>query len=133
MQQKLHSFQEPPSHDSYSAPIFSFGAGTEPKHVSSLCLSTACVAGIRSFVGSTIPLGSVRCRKGDGRDGWLEQARVGNFPKGKNHSGLPEHAGTNKSKSYHDLGLVRFGREASMATHLPSISRKQKEGMASSV
>ena len=71
--------------------------------------------------------------KGDGRDGWLEQARMGNFSKGKNHGGISEHVGTNNSKPYHDLGLVRFGKDASMAAHLPSSSRKQKEGMASTV
>lgn len=101
--------------------------------MSSPCPSTACVVGVRSFFGLTIPIVSVRCRKGDGRDGRPEQAGVGNFSKGKTYSGLPEHTGTNESKSHHDLGQVQFEREASMAAHLPSNSRKQKEGMASSV
>ena len=58
---------------------------------------------------------------------------MGNFPKGKNHGGISEHVDTNKSKSHHDLGLVRSGKDESVAAHLPSSSRKQKEGMASTV
>lgn len=88
---------------------------------------------MRSFVGATLPLGLMSSGKGDGRDGRPEQARMGNFSKGKNHGGIFEYASANKSKPHHDLGLVRSGRDASMAAHLPSNSRKQKEGMASTV
>ena len=95
-----------------------------PKQVTSPTPFATCVSGNRSLVGSTIPLGSVSSGKGDGRAGWPEQSRVGNFPKGKNHGGISEHASINKSKPYYNLGLVQFGRDASMATYLPSNSRK---------
>ena len=52
----------------------------------------------RCFSGASSPLGSGWSGKGDGRNGRSEQARVGNFPKGKNHGGLSKHAGTNKIK-----------------------------------
>ena len=87
------------------------------------------VSGFRSLGGSVTPLGSVSRGKGDGRVGRSKQARVGNFQKGKNHGGISEHAGTNKSKSNHDLGLVRSGRDAGLAAHLSFDSKKQSEGM----
>jgi len=124
MKKKLQSFQEASFHNSNSAPIFSFDAETNPKHVTSPTPFATYVSSNRSLVGSTIPLGSVSSGKGDGRAGWLEQSRVGNFSKGKNHGGISEHAGINKSKPYYDLGLVQSGRDASMATYLPSNSRK---------
>ena len=68
--------------------------------------------------------------KEDGRGGRPEKARMGNISKGKNHGGISKYAGTNKSKSHNDLGMVRFGRDASLATHLPSNTRKQIEGVA---
>ena len=74
----------------------------------------------------------VSSEREDGRGGRPEKARMGNFSKGKNHSGISKHAGTNKSKSHNDLGMVRSGRDASLATHLPSNTRKQNEGVASS-
>ena len=71
--QKLQSFQEAPFHDSNSAPIFSFGAGTNPKHVTSPSPSAACVSVDRSIVGLAIPLGSVRSEKGDGKSGQFSE------------------------------------------------------------
>ena len=47
--------------------------------------------------------------KEDDRGGRQEKARMGNFLKGKNHGGISKHAGTNKSKSHNDLGMVQSG------------------------
>ena len=95
--QRLQSSQEPSFHISGSATVFSFGAETNSKNVTSSSLSDVCGSGVRSFVGTTLPLGSVSSGKGDGRDRRLEQARMGNSSKGKNHGGIFEHAGTYKS------------------------------------
>nr|POE54643.1 hypothetical protein CFP56_68815 [Quercus suber] len=92
---------------------------------------TAGVSSIRSLGGSASPSGSGSRGKGDGRAGRSEQARMGNFQKGKNHGGISEHGGPNKSKSNHDLGLVRSGRDASLASHIPINSSKQSAGLAS--
>lgn len=71
--------------------------------------------------------------KRDDRYGRLEQAKVGNSLKGKNHGFVTEHVGTNKSKSHHDMGLVQSRRAEGVATHFPYNTRKQKEGVASTV
>ena len=58
---------------------------------------------------------------------------MGNFSKGKNHGGLSKHAGTNKIKPHHDLGLVQSGRDAGMEAYFPSKSGEQKEGVVAAV
>nr|POE78689.1 hypothetical protein CFP56_66566 [Quercus suber] len=132
MDQKLQSTQEAPFHNTDSPHIFSFGAESNPKHVSSPNISGAGGLSFGGACGSSPPLNSVFCVKGDGKDGRSEQARMGNISKGKDHGGITKHAGTNKSKSHNDLGMVRLGRDESMATHLPSNTSKQSEGVASS-
>lgn len=129
MDQRPQSSKETHFHET-EVPVFSFDVETNTKKVTSSCPSDVCVLGVNSFGGATILFGSVSNGKGDGRDGWPEQARMGNSPKGKNHGGISKHVGTNKSKSHHDMGLVRSRRDVGMAAHLPSNSRKQKEGMA---
>nr|POE50187.1 putative ribonuclease h protein [Quercus suber] len=119
-------------HKSGSPHIFSFGIEFNPKHFSSPCTSITFDLGIKGASVTTTPLGSVSCEKEDDRGGRPEQARMGNFSKGKNHGGITKHAGTNKSKSHNDLGMLRNGQDASLATHLPFNTKKQNEGVASS-
>ena len=130
--QRLHSSQQTQIHES-KLPAFSFGAETNPKTATSSCSLEHCDPEARWSSGASGLLGSVLSGKGDGRNGRPEQARVGNFPKGKNHGGLSKHAGTNKIKPHHDLGLVRTGRDAGMEAYFPSKSGEQKEGVVAAV
>ena len=130
--QRLHSSQETQIHET-EPPVFSFGAETNPKTAASSCPLEQCDPEARCFTGASGPLGSGWSGKGDGRNGRSEQARVGNFPKGKNLGGLSKHAGTNKIKPHHDLGLVQTGRDASVEAYFPSKSGEQKEGVVATV
>ena len=87
----------------------------------------------RCFTDASGPLGLGWSGKGDGKNGRLEQARVGNFSKAKNHGGLSKHAVTNKIKPYPDLGLVQTGRDAGVEAYFPSKSGEQKEGVVAAV
>nr|POF21185.1 uncharacterized protein CFP56_06985 [Quercus suber] len=129
--QQQRSSQEPSAHSFVPEPIFSFGVDTNADLGTLSRPPTAGVSSIRSLGGSVSPSGSGSREKGDGRAGRSEQARMGNFQKGKNHGGISEHGGPNKSKSNHDLGLVRSGRDASLASHIPINSSKQSAGLAS--
>ena len=114
-------------------PAFSFGAEINPKPSATACPlgigdpEARCASSASGFVGSGLR------GNGDGRNGRPEQARVGNLQKGKNHGGISKHAGTNKSKPHHDLGLVRVGGDAGMEADFPSKSGEQKGGVAAPV
>ena len=130
--QRPHSSQQTQKHET-KLPAFSFGAETNPKTTTSACFLGHWDPEAHCSSGASGPLGSVLSGKGDGRNGRPEQARVGNFPKGKNYGGLSKHASTNKIKPHHDLGLVRTGRDAGMEAYFPSKSGEQKEGVVASV
>lgn len=129
---KHQPYLDAPSH-TVSPPFFSFGAKVIFNLVS--LPSQAAVPGAdgRSALGFTSPRVSVSGFKGDGKSGRFDQERMGNFSKGKDHGVVSKHAGSDKSKSHHDLGMVRPRLDESVTTHFSSNARKQKDRVASTL
>uniref|UniRef100_A0A7N2MLD7 Uncharacterized protein n=1 Tax=Quercus lobata TaxID=97700 RepID=A0A7N2MLD7_QUELO len=130
---KKHQSNHDAPSQSASPSIFSFGAEVFPKTVSSPSQVVVPGADGRSALGLSTSQVSMSGVKGNGRSRRLDQARMGNFSKRKDHGAVSKYAGSDKSKSHHDLGMVRSGRDESMATHLSFNARKQKDGVASTL
>ncbi|XP_075655988.1 uncharacterized protein LOC142626093 [Castanea sativa] len=61
------------------------------------------------------------------------KTRVDNPLTREDHGSVFENDGTDKSKPNNDLGVVRFGRNEGVEPHIPSNTKKQKDGLPASI
>lgn len=54
---------------------------------------------------------------------------MGNPSEREDYDSVSGNNGTDKSKSNNDLEVVRFGRNEGVEPHIPSNSKKQKDGL----
>ena len=66
-------------------------------------------------------------------NGSKAKTRMGNPSTREDYGFVSGNDGTYKSKSNNDLGVVRFGRNEGMEPLIPSNSRKQKDGLPTSI